>query len=490
LESPKNLKESTINGFFWVFLEKVGLYLSEFITSVVLARILEPEEFGIVALVSIFIAISNIVIDGGLGNALLRKKEATIEDYSTVFYTNIVVSITMYGLLYFVAPLIAEFYNKKVLTDIVRVIAIVLPLSALNRVQSIIFTKKLDFKTPTIINFVITLVSSVFAIFLALNGFSYWSLVYKQILGAILACIFYWGIRTWFPRFLFSIKSFKEFFGFGSKLLLSGLLNTLFENIYPVIIGKFFSITQLAFYNRGKNLKNIPILTYTNIISKVTFPVFVKLQDDIELMQKAYKKLMKISVFIIFTSMFLISSLATPIVIVIYTEKWAPVIPYLKVICLAGLFYPLHVLNLNVIIVKGRSDLFLYLEIVKKIGIVLTVYFTMDFGVMGLLWGQFTFSIIGLYVNAYFSKDFLNYSLISQTKDIMPYLILGLIQGLIFMYVVEYFAIYTWWSLLIFVFLYFIVAICISYAFKLEAFYYLLDVIKSKLPNKYKFISK
>jgi teichuronic acid exporter len=445
----KTLKDRAAVSLVWLTGERFGNLLSDFLISVFLARILGPSEFGLIAMVAVFIALLQPFTDAGLGSALLRKKDATPEDYNTVFWSNLGLSSAAYAVVFIGAPLVAQFYKEPLLTDIIRVLGITLVLNSLNVVQNIRLTKLLDFRTISLRSLVSNILSGAIGLYLAYRGWSYWALVVRQLLNAIITNVLYWAARTWFPSFTFSTASFKDFFGFGSKLLLSSLLDTGFRNIYPLLIGKFYSASALGFYNRAANLKDIPQTLVSQVTGRVSYPVLIELQDDPPRLAQAYRRLMQVVSFAYFPLLMGLMGLSKSIVLVLLTDKWASAIPLLQGLTFVGLLYPIHTLNLNILTLKKRSDLFLILEVIKKSLTVVSLLLTYRWGVMGLIYGQIAQSCLALVINAHYSKQFIGYGFAHQLRDILPNFCTALGMGLLVLWGSEQLNVFTWWSLLL-----------------------------------------
>jgi O-antigen/teichoic acid export membrane protein len=444
-----NLKDKAASGFVWLAGERFGNLFSDFIIAVFLARLLAPSEFGLIAMVGVFIALLSPFVDAGLGSALMRKKDATAEDYSTVFWSNIGLSIATYLVIFFCAPLVSRFYQEPLLTEIIRVLGLVLIINSLSVVQNIRLAKVLDFRSISLRSLISNIISGAIGLYLAYSGWSYWALVVRQLINAVIATILYWSLGSWLPSLKFSKESFKDFFGFGSKLLLSNLLDTGFRNLYPLMIGKFYSPSSLGYYNRAVTLKDIPQTLFSQVTGKVSYPVLIELQDNPVRLRYAYRRLMQIISFVYFPMLMGLMGISKSLVIVLLTEKWAEAIPLLKALTFVGLLYPIHSLNLNILTLKKRSDLFLYLEIFKKVLTAIAVFVTYRWGVMGLIYGQIAQSCVSLIINTHFSNKFIGYSMFQQLKDILPNFVIALIMGLLVMWGSETLDIYTWWSLLL-----------------------------------------
>ncbi|AMM51663.1 hypothetical protein TH61_11410 [Rufibacter sp. DG15C] len=477
----KELKNKAVSGFIWTLFEKLGFYLINFIISIILARILGPKEFGLVAMILVFMSLLMPFMEAGLNKALIRKTNAINTDFSTVFWWNITLSLLLYLILYLAAPIIAKYYNETRLIAIVRVYSLNLILIALNSVQNARLVKELNFKVLTIRTTVSSILAGSLAIYLAWTGWTYWSLVIRDLFSTFLSIILLWVSSGWRPKLEFSKKSFNELFGFGSKLLITEVIDTFFNNIYPLIIGKFFSVTSLGFYNRAKSFTDIPQSLFTLASARVTYPLFAKLQNENKTLILAYKKILKLIGFVYFPILMIIMGLSEPIVRIILTKEWLPVIPILRVLAFVALLYPVHSINLNILLVKGRSDLFLKLEIYKKILTVLILIVSYQWGLMGLIYGQLLSSVLAFFINTIFSNKFLEYGPIKQLKDLAPSLLHSILIGLGLIYINEYFEINNLFYLLFYSTVAIVIYVLFSWIMKNEELNYVVNVLKPKL---------
>lgn len=394
-----------------------------------MTRLLLPEEFGLIGMISVFIAIGTSLMNSGLTQSLIRTENPDQEDYSTVFFFNLAGSIVVYFILFLTAPLIASFFSQPILVDIVRVYCFSFIITAFSAVQLTRLTKAMDFKTQMTVAIPSLIGSGILGIFLAYQGFGVWSLVWMSLFQAFLNTVQLWWRTGWRPSFIFSKEKFKFHFRFGYKLTLSGLLDTIFINIYQIIIGKYFLASQVGFYTRANSLKQLPVSNISGALSKVTYPLFASIQNDNIRLKRVYKQIMQMVVFVIAPVLIIMGVLAEPLFRFLFTEKWLPAVPYFQILCLAGILYPVNSYNLNVLKVKGRSDLFLRLEVIKKILIVVIISFTIQFGIEGLIWGQLFTSIIVLFINTYYTGKFIQYNIVQQAKDILPIILLAAVAG-------------------------------------------------------------
>ncbi len=424
-----SLRKQATSGMVWTFAQQFGNQLIGFVVSLILARLLLPEEFGLIGMIAIFIAIGNSLLNSGLTQSLIRGEDLDQEDFSTVFYFNVAASILLYVLLYFLAPIIADFYDRPILINIVRVYCLTFITSAFSAVQMARLTKSMDFKTLAIIGIPSNILGGIVGVTMAYMGYGVWSLVWSYMCTTLGRTIQLWIYSKWSPSFMFSKAKFKDHFNFGYKLTLSGLLNTIYDNIYIIVIGRFFSASQVGLYTRAQTMKQLPVTNLSNALNKVTYPLFSKIQNDDVRLKRVYKQLMQMVVFVITPVLVFMAVLAEPLFRFLFTEKWVPAVPYFQILCATGILYPIHMYNLNVLKVKGRSDLFLKLEVIKKIVITITVIIALQFGIFALLYGQVLTSIIAFIINTHYTGKFINYNTIEQSKDISPVLFYAFICG-------------------------------------------------------------
>ena len=424
-----SLKSKTTSALFWSFCETVGTRGVQFVVGVILARLLMPAQFGLIGMLTIFIAVAQIFIDSGFGAALIQRTEITEADICSVFYFNIFLSCLAAGCIYLVSPLVADFYTQPVLTTLLRVMSLVIVINAFGLVPTVLLRRELDFKIQTRASLIAVFFSGVVGIYMAYTGFGVWSLVAQQIANATLHVFLLWVFSQWRPSLVFSCQSLKEMFGFASRLLSLGLLNTIFDNIYLIVIGRVFSPTSLGYFVRADNLQKLPSTVLASIVTRITFPIFSKIKADLPRVKKGMKKALLALVFINFPMMIGLAVVAKPLVLIMLTDKWLPCVPYLQVLCLIGIMFPLHLINLNVLQALGRSDLLLKIEIIKKILIVINIMITWRWGILAMIWGQVLISLFSYYLNAYYNKVLLNYSIWEQLGDVLPYFVISVLMG-------------------------------------------------------------
>lgn len=431
-----SLGKQALAGMIWTYSQQFGTQILTFGVSIVLARILLPDEFGLIGMLAIFIGIGNALFDGGMTSSLIRTEELEKDDYSTVFYFNLGCSIFIYGILYLGAPFIADFYGQPSLKAITRVYGLTFVISALGTVQNTILTRELKFKEQALITFPALMIGGAVGILMAYKHFGVWSLVGQSITSAFFTSLFLWISSKWRPTLVFSKAKFHQHFHYGYKLTLSGVLDIVFTNIYQIVIGRFYTAAQVGYYARANSLMMLPVSNISGALNRVIFPVFSKVQDDIPRLKKSYKQVMQLVLFVVTPIMVVMGVLAKPIIILLFTEKWLPMVPIFQIICASGVLYPIHLYNLIVLQVKGRSDLFLKLEVIKKIIVAVVLVITLYYGFYALLWGQLICSIFALFINTHYAGKMLDYSGLSQLKDIAPIFIFSTVMGFV-MYAVN-----------------------------------------------------
>lgn len=433
----QTLKNKVSKGFLWSSIERLSIQGVQFAVGIVVARLLTPADYGLMGMVMVFLAISQVFIDSGFSTALIQKKDRTETDYATVFYFNVVLGILLYGLLFAGAPLISRFYQQPELVRITRVWGINVIFISLAVVQRAKLTIQVDFKTQAKASFLSVVLSGIAGIAWAYKGYGVWALVVQTLLNNGLNTLFLWVYARWIPLRQFSTESFTRLFGFGSKLLGAGILDTIYKNLYPLIIGKLFSSAALGYYTRADQFCQLPSSNVTGIIQRVTFPVLCELQEDKEKLKQIYRKFVQMTALLIFPLMLGLAAVSVPAIRFILTDKWLPSAWMLQLLCLSGMLYPIHALNLNLLNVKGRSDLFLRLEIIKKGIITIAILLTFREGVLALIAGQVATSYITLFINTYYTKKMIDYGMLDQLKDLSKILFLSVFTA-VFMWSITF----------------------------------------------------
>lgn len=413
-----SLKNKTVNGTIWSGIDNVVQMGVTFIVSIVLARLLSPDDYGLIGIVAIFTAVCVGLINGGFTTALIRKKDATDDDYNTVFIVNFTVSVLLYAVIFLCSPWIADFFDREELVSLTRVSSLGLIVGALALVPQTRLTKRIDFKSQTKITVVSSVTCGIVGITMALTDFGVWALVGQQLMGQAVRTALLWYFNRWIPSSRFSWLSFHELFGFGWKMMLSELLNTVWKELYQVVVGKCYSPATLGQFTRSQHFSQLLSSNLTTVIQRVTYPVLSNIQDDKERMMAAYRKIIKTTVFITAISMFFLGAISEPLLYCLIGPKWHDAAVYLPLICISASTYPLHAINLNMLMVQGRSDLFLRLEIIKKVILVGPLMVGVFIGILPMLYTDILAIIICYFLNSHYSGQFLGYSSWMQLNDI------------------------------------------------------------------------
>lgn len=423
----ESLKQKTIRGLFWSFIDNFAKLGIQFVVGIILARILSPREFGLIGMLTIFIAISQTFVDSGFRDALIRKKNCSALDYSTVFYFNLVVASILYLVLFFSASSISCFFEEPQLKQLLRVMGLGLVFSSFGIIQQTILTREINFRLQTYVTLVASLCSGVLAISMALMGYGVWSLVMLTISQFALTSLFLWFWSSWRPSLVFSSQSFKELFSFGSKLLMSSLIDTIYRNIYLLVIGKYYSAISLGYYTRASQFANLPSKNIVSVIQRVSYPVLSFIQDEPARLKENYVKLIRSTMLISFFLMMGMAAVAKPMVLALIGDKWEPSVIYLQLLCFVGVLYPLQALNLNILNIKGRSDLFLKLEIIKKLIALPVIVVGIFWGIKIMIIGMIINSIIAYLINSSYSGRLIGYTTRQQIFDILPSFLFSLV---------------------------------------------------------------
>ena len=415
-----SLKSTATKGIIWSAVDKFAVQIGQFAVSIVLARILLPEDFGLLGMLAIFIALSQTFIESGMGLGLIQRQDRTDVDFSTVFVFNLAISSLFYLLLFFSAPFIASYFNQPQLIDLARVLGLSLFISSLAIVQRTKLTIAINFKAIAKTNVIGVIIGGIAGIAAAMYGFGVWSLVIQTLLGSFASTVSLWFFSHWTPSIAFSRNSFRNLFGFGSKLLLSGLYAQLLTNVYNICIGKYYPISSLGYYTRAKGFADISAGTITSILQQATFPILAAVQNDKEKLVSVYSRMIRMSSFFIIPMMTLIALLAKPIVILLLTEKWVAVIPLLQWMVFARIFLPMSAINMSLLNAIGRSDLFLKLDLSKFPLTVIAMIITIPMGVKAMIIGHVVTSGVAFFFNAYLPGKFYGYGALAQLKDMLP----------------------------------------------------------------------
>jgi O-antigen/teichoic acid export membrane protein len=432
-----SLTHKTFSGLKWTFLDTFFLKGSMFFFTIMLARIIGPAEFGLVGILTVFISIGNALVEGGLSVSLIRTLNSDNKDYSTVFITNLAFSILIYFTFFFSAPYISLFFSQPLLTNLIRVFCLSFILSAFSSVQMAILIKKLNFKKLTIFNLPGTVIALIISLYLVYNGFGVWSVVVMYLISQFINIILMWMYSEWKPTLLFSNEKFRLHFFYGYKLMLATVLDTLFKNIYNIIIGKFYSIQSLGYFDRAQSLNEYPITVIVGIINKVSYPILSEMQNDKVKIAESYKRLMKTTFFITTPVIFSAIIVAEPLFLLVLGEEWIIASKFFQILCLASVFYPIHAFNIIVLKVYGKTDLYLKIELIKKVIIVLSIIALFNFGIYGLIWSSFITSILALIINTKYSSTLINYSFKEQLCDMFPVILVSSMMALLMYFILQ-----------------------------------------------------
>lgn len=429
-------------GIAWTFLQQFSVQGINFAVQIVLARLLLPSDFGLIAMIAIFIAIGQSLSDSGMSTSLIRSKENSEGDYATVFVTNLCISVVVYIVIYITAPFVADFYEQPILTNLLRVYSIVFLISAFSAVQLAKFSKELKFKIQFSYQLPSTIIGALTGVYLAFKGYGVWSLVWLNIVQNFVFVLILWTLHSWRPKFRFDKKLFFDHFNFGYKLTLSSLINTIYLNLYKIIIGKQFSATSVGYFTQADSLRLFPINQLSNVLNKVTFPLFASIVDDSKKLRQAYISAMRLVLSLSAAIMIVLILVAEPLFISVFGNKWLPSVPLFQILCVASIFLPIGTYNLNILKVMGRSDLFLKVEIIKKIIGSLALIVAIPFGIEAMVWSLCITNIFFAYLNGYFSGKFIDYNLVHQVKNSLHIVLLAIIPGIL-CYWIKWFDIFT-----------------------------------------------
>lgn len=439
----ESLKQKTVKGLGWSALDNAARYGMQFVIGIVLARLLSPDDYGLLGLVGIVTVVCTALVNGGFTTALIRKKDATEEDYNTAFICNLSMSLLLYTVIFLCAPLIADFFEREELTALVRVSSLGLIIGALGMVQQTRLTKRIDFKTQTKITIAATALSGIIGIGMALTDFGVWALVAQQLTSQVVTTMLLYIYNRWMPELLFSMESFHDLFGFGWKMMLSGVLDSVWKESYQMVVGKVYTPGALGQYTRAKQFSSLFSSNLTAVIQRVTYPVLSNIQDDRQRMVSAYRRIIKVTMFVTATGMFFLAAVSEPMLYCLIGPQWHEASTYLPLICLNSTLYPLHAINLNMLQVQGRSDLFLGLEVVKKLIGLIPLAACVFWGIMPMLYVNLAVGVVAYFLNSYYSGRLIGYSSWMQVKDIVPSCLVATIVA-VGVYFVKYLPVSYW----------------------------------------------
>ena len=478
-------KSKVLTSLLWKLMERGGTQGIQFIVTIVLARILLPEEFGLIVLVTIFIAIAGVFVQSGFNTALIQKKNVDDVDFSSVFYLSLIVASLLYIFLFFTAPVVANFFEQPELLPVLRVLSIVLFFAAVNSIQIAVVARKMQFKKLFFSSLGAIIISGTVGLGMAYAGFGVWALVGQQLTNQVMVLVILWFTVKWRPKLVFSLERINNLFSFGWKLLVSGLIDTLYTNLQSLFIGKMFSPAILGFYNRGEQFPSLIVSNIDGSIQSVMLPTLSSHQEDRQRVKEIVRRSIVTSSFIVFPMMVGMAVIAEPLVKILLTEKWLPAVPFLQIFCASYALWPIHTANLQAINALGRSDIFLKLEIIKKIFGFIILGVSIPFGVYAMAIGVLVTGIIATFINAYPNLKLIDYSFKEQWKDIIPSLLISLLMGIV-VFSIQWFGIPPALTLLLQVFVGVFLYVGLARAFRLECFTYLLTTGKEILKNKRK----
>lgn len=478
-----NYQSKTAKGVSWGFIDNLLSSGISFLIGLLLARILSPEEFGVVGITMIFVAVSNAIADGGFSNALTRKLQVDDRDYQTVFTLNFTASLLLYLVLFASSPLLAFLFRDKQLEDVIKVISLVIVFNGFSIVHRTMLIREVNFKTQAKISIVSSLSSAVVGVGLAYSGYGIWALVAQQLIRNGLNSILLWTTRRWIPHFTFSYSRFKELFGYGSKILLSSLIDTIYNNIYYMVIAGLYSSRMLGLYSRAEQFTSVFAVNFATVLQKVSLPVLSRFQNDEERLKAGYNKLLKNAMIITAVALAGFGAMAKSIVVIVIGAKWLPCVPFLQILCLAALFQPMNMINQNVLQVRGLSGLFLKLEMIKKAIAVAIIGLGIYIGIYGLLWGSVAISFLSFFINSFYAKRYINYSSWQQLRDVYPYILTYALIGMS-VYLIEFLHFTVLWTALFQLLVWMVLSIVtLLFLFK-DRYIDLSQVVKSLLLRK------
>lgn len=479
-----NVTRSTvIKSLAWKFLERGSVQLISFIVQILLARILCPEDYGLIALVLVFVNLSNVIVEGGLNMALIQKKNADNLDFSTIFFSSLALSALLYALLFFGSGLIADFYKKPELIPIVRVLGLSLFFYAINAIQRAYLSKYLLFKKQFYSSLGAVVISGIIGLWMALSGYGVWALVAQSITSKVVTTIIMWFTVKWRPQFAFSLERFKVLFNFGWKIFASNMIISFFMNIRSLIIGKVYSTSSLAYFDRGKQFPSLIIENINSSIQSVLFPVLSNEQDNIDTVRAMVRRSIKTSAFVIFPFVTILAAAAGPIVVTLLTDKWIEAVPFIQIFSLAYMLMPMQVANLQAIQALGHSGTTLKIESIKKIIELIILIITIPIGVQAIAWGIVVYNVISLMINTIPNKKLLDYGIKQQICDVLPVFFVSAFMGII-IYLLGFLGLSSLLTLILQVFVGFGLYLFLSFLFKLESFSYIRNIVYEKKLGK------
>jgi len=474
-----DLKQKTVTSVAWSAVDRFASQGIQFVMSIIIARLLLPSDYGLIAMLSIFLAVAQTFVDSGFGTALIQKNDRTEVDYSTAFYFNLAVAVIVYSILFVVAPFIADFYNQEKLVPVTRVVGLTLIITSLGLVQWAKLSISLDFKKLALTSTIAVTISGLLGVWMAYHGYGVWSLVAQTLLNNMLNVLLLWALSRWHPLLIFSRESFKKLFSFGSKLLLSSLLHTIYTNLYTLVIGKKFTSSELGFFNRSSTISQFSSSNISSVIVRAIYPIQCSMQNDDEQLKIYFMKYLRLGCYIIFPITIGLCSLAEPLVILILKDKWLPAVPLLQILCVAYMWNPIMMMNCSILNVKGRSDYFFHAEVIKKIVAIIILVVTIPFGVKIMCTGLILYSFADIYIITVYTRKLMDLRLSAQIRELLPVLLLSVSMGL-WVYGSTLFFVNPLWKLLVGASVGVVYYFLVSKIARLEEFKFLMSLIASK----------
>lgn len=479
-----NIKQKAVNAAWWSLVERIGYQIVHLLISIIIARILSPSDYGLIGIITVFTTFFSIFVDSGFNYALIQKKDCSNEDYSTIFYFNVLVAFLSYIIIFIASPMIGKFYNQQILVELIRVLALTLIIRSFALVQNSILTKNMNFKLLTKINIISMAISGIVAIYLAKNGMGVWALVFQGLFQALLGTILIWFLNNWRPTPVFKFASIKTMFSYSSFLLLGNIVNRISSNLYPLLIGKYFMLGSLGYYTQANKMKDIPATTIDAIITKVTFPLFSSIQDKQKLFINGYSKMVQTISFISFPALLIIAGIAKPLFILVLTEKWSQSVPYFQILCLGAAFYPLSTANINILYAKGKSKRGFLINSIRNVLIIFFLIITIKKGIVYIVLGQTLTFILTYFLTCLCVRDIVTYSIYKQISTIFPYLAFAIVPTIILVYFNEYKLHFNYIILAFQTLLGFVFYLLLNIIFKVKAIGILSNLMQTRNINK------
>ena len=479
-EKNRTLKFQAISGVFWSAVERFSVQGIHFVLSIIIARLVLPEEYGLIAMLSIFLAIAQTFVDSGFSNALIQKKNRSEEDFSTVFYFNIIIAIIVYIILYLSAPYIAAFYRESELVVVTRWVGLILIINSLSIVQRARLTINVDFKTQAKASLAAVIFSGLVGVALAYWGYGVWALVFQSLCNGILNTTLLWYFAKWRPKWCFSWESFHTLFSFGSKLLLSGLMHTIYTNLYSLVIGRRYSAIDVGYYNRSNQFTLFPSSNVVNVITRAVYPIQCQMQDDDKRLSASFIQYLRITCIIVFPIMMTLAVLSEPLVRFLLTDKWLPAAELLAILSFAYMWCPVMMINNQMLNVRGRSDYFLKAEILKKIAALLILFFTLPFGVRALCWGIVLYNFVDIAIIIFFVKKVISTGYWVQVKNVFPIFMISVLVGIVEYAFLSSFYLSLFLQLIIGGLIAIISYVIFCFVFRVKEFYMIISIYKMK----------